>query len=48
LKTCQKILAFIKTFFFFEKEFDGIMPLKLRLIPKEKKGVMKLYLEKDG
>jgi hypothetical protein len=33
---------------FFEKEFEGIMPLKLQIDTKRKKGVMKLYLEKDG
>jgi hypothetical protein len=42
-----KNTGFYQDILFFEKEFEGIMPLKLQSIPKEK-GNETLYLEKDG
>ena len=34
--------AFFKDILFFEKEFDGVMPLEIMIDTKRKKGVMKL------
>ena len=42
MKTCQKTLGFFKDILFFEKEFDGVMPLEITIDTKRKKGVMKL------
>jgi predicted RND superfamily exporter protein len=41
LKTCQKYWL-LSRHLFFEKEFDGIMPLEITIDTKKKKGVMKL------
>jgi hypothetical protein len=40
-----KIQDSFKIFFFFEKEFEGIMPLKSPLIPKKKRGYETLTLK---
>jgi hypothetical protein len=40
--------GFYQDILFFEKEFEGIMPLEIQSIPKKKRGNETLYLEKDG
>jgi hypothetical protein len=42
LRICPRILAFIKIFFF-ENEFNGVMPLEIMVDTQRKKGVMKLF-----
>jgi hypothetical protein len=43
-----KNTGFYQDILFFEKEFEGIMPLEITVDTKEKKGNETLYLEKDG
>jgi hypothetical protein len=43
-----KNTGFYQDILFFEKEFEGIMPLEITVDTKRKKGNETLYLEKDG
>jgi hypothetical protein len=43
-----KNTGFYQDILFFEKEFEGIMPLEITVDTKRKKGYETLYLEKDG
>ena len=38
----QKSASFFKDILFYEKEFNGVMPLEIMIDTKRKKGVMKL------
>lgn len=42
IEDMPKKAAFFKDILFFEKEFDGVMPLEIMIDTKHKKGVMKL------